>query len=153
MKRIVTGVALLAVLAVAGPASAAQKAGYYNGKTDDGNSMRMTLKGKRLSAIDGYVTTTCVPAHGVPTTRPGQFNPPGSFKLGTTRKVSVTRHVDWWGDTTFNYTISVKKLKPRIWVAKLSVNYGYVQYLLPGGGQVDQIANVCQGNDKFTFKV
>ena len=152
MRRI-AAFALLAVLAVAAPASAKSKPAYYNGKTDDGNSMSMTLKGKRLSHINGYVTTTCVPAHGTPTISAREFNPPGSFRLGSTRKVSVTRHVDWWGDTTFNYKVTVKRLKRHIWVAKLNVNYGYVQFLLPGGGQVDQIATVCQGDDKFTFRV
>jgi hypothetical protein len=152
MKRIVTGLSLVALLAVAAPASAKQKALHYSGKTDAGNSISFSLKGKRVFDIDGYVTTTCVPTKGTPTTRPGEFNPPGSFRLGRARKVSHTKYVSWWGDTQFNYKVAITKRKGGIWLAKLHVNYSYVQFLLPGGGEVDQTLFVCQGDDSFTFR-
>ncbi|MEA2449879.1 MAG: hypothetical protein QOG63_1811 [Thermoleophilaceae bacterium] len=152
MKRIVTAAALIALLVVAAPASAKQKTQHYSGKTDDGNSISFSLKGNRISDIHGYVTTTCVPDRGTPTTGPAEFNPPGSYRLGRTRKVSETHYVSWWGDTTFNDKISIKKRRGGIWAAKLHTNYSYIQYLLPGGGQVDRILFVCQGDDGFSFK-
>jgi hypothetical protein len=151
MNRIVVAVALIALLVVAAPASAKQKTLYYSGKTEDGNSISFALKGNKVSKINGYVTTTCVPSKGTPRTSPGEFNPSGSFRLGSTRKVSDTRYVSYWGDTTFNYKVGIKKRK-RVWVADLHVNYSYVQYLLPGGGQVDRTLFICQGDDSFSFK-
>jgi hypothetical protein len=151
LKRIVTGLSLVALLAVAAPASAKQKTVYYKGKTRYGNSISFALKGNRISKIDGWVTTTCVPTKGTPTTRPAEFHPPGSFRLGRTRKTSLTEYVSWWGDTTFNYKVSLKKQKGNVWLAKLHMNYSYTQFLLPGGGDVDQILYVCQGDDSFTF--
>jgi hypothetical protein len=151
ITRITTALALLA-LAVAAPASAKQKTYHYSGKTDDGNSMSFDLTGKRVSNLDGYVTTTCVPDRGTPRTSPGEFTPPGSFRLGRTRKASETRYVSYWGDTTFNYKVSIKKRSKHVWVADLHSNYSYIQYLLPGGGQVDQILYICQGDDSFSFK-
>jgi hypothetical protein len=152
ITRITSAVATIALLVVAAPASAKQQTYHYSGKTDDGNSISFDLTGKRVSNLRGYVTTTCVPDHGTPRTSPGEFNPPGSFRLGGTRKVSETHYVSYWGNTTFNYKVSIKKRGAHTYVAKLGVNYSYVQYLLPGGGQVDQIGYVCQGDDGFSFK-
>jgi hypothetical protein len=153
MTRITAAaVAVIAVLAVAAPALAKQKTQYYSGKTADGNSISFGLNGNRLSKLSGYVTTTCVPDHGTPRTSPGEFNPPGSFTLGRTRKVSETHYVSYWGDTKFNYKVSIKKRKRHIWVAQLHVNYSYIQYLLPGGGQVDRTLYICQGDDSFSFR-
>jgi hypothetical protein len=103
LKRITTAIAVLTVLVVAAPASAAQKTYHYSGKTDDGNSISFDLKGKRVSNIDGYVTTTCVPDRGTPRTSPGEFTPPGSFRLGRTRKASETHYVSYWGDDSFSF--------------------------------------------------
>jgi hypothetical protein len=150
--RIATAVASIALLVAAGPAAAKQKTYHYSGKTDSGDSMSFDLKGKRISNIHGYVPTTCVPTHGTPVSRSGEFNPPGSFKLGTTRKTSETHRIDWWGDTTFNHEVSSFKKKGKTYVVKLKLNFSYIQYLLPGGGQVDQIPYICQGSDSFTFK-
>jgi hypothetical protein len=104
-NRITTALTALALLAVAAPASAAQKSAHYSGKTDDGNSIAFDLKGNRMSNLSGYVTTTCVPDRGTPRTGSGEFNPPGSVRLGRTRKVSETHYVSYWGDTTFNYEV------------------------------------------------
>jgi hypothetical protein len=153
MKGIATAIALIALLVAAAPASAKEKTGYYDGKTDSGEPLSFAIKGKRIFDIEGYITGTCVPTSGTPIARSHEFNPPGSFRLGRTRKVSRTQYVSWWGDTTFNYNVSIKKLKGRVWAAKLHVNYSYVQSLLLGGGDVDQTVFVCQGDDTFRFIV
>jgi hypothetical protein len=153
MKRILTAISLLALLAVAAPASAKPKTAYYDGKTEAGSSLSLKLKGKRISDMRGYITTTCVPHKGTPITRTHEFKPPGSFRLGKTRKASRTEHITWWGDTTFHYKVTVKRWKGRIWVAKLHVNFSYTQFLLPGGGEVDQILYICQGDDSFAFRI
>ena len=152
MKRAVTALSLIALLATAGPAAAKPKTQHYTGKTDAGNSMSFSLKGKRILNIDGYVSATCVPSRGTPRTGITEFAPPGAFRLGRTRKTSLTKYVSWWGDTKFNYKVSSKKKGRRGWKVKLHVNYSYVQYTTPGGGQVNQKLYVCQGDDSFSFK-
>jgi hypothetical protein len=151
MKRIVTVLTLFALLAVAGPAAAKPRTLHYSGETHAGLPMQFALKGNRIFGLDGYISTTCAPTKGVPVTRRIEFDPPGSFRLGRTSKVSRTEHITWWGDTTFHYRISSTRIGRR-WHVKLHVNYSYVQFLLPGGGEVDQTGYVCQGDDKFTFK-
>ncbi len=157
VRTVATALALIGLLAVAAPASAKQKTLYYNGKTEGGSPLSLQLKGKRISNISGYVPTVCVPSKGTPRTGSGSFDPPGSFRLGGTRKASRTRYVSWWGDTKFNYKVSVKKgrkvRKGRLWVAKLHVNYSYTQFTTLGGGAVDRTLYVCQGDDSFVFLV
>jgi hypothetical protein len=152
MNRITAAVALIALLAVAAPASAKPKPQNFSGKTNHGNSISFTLTGNRVSNLHGYITTTCVPTHGTPRTNPAEFNPPGSFRLGATRKTSETHYVSYWGDTKFNYKVSIKKQRGRVWAAKLHQNYSYIQYLLAGGGAVDRTLFVCQGDDGFSFR-
>ena len=152
IKRVATVLFLIALLAAAAPASAKQKPQHYSGTTDNENTISFSMKGKRIYNIDGYFSTLCVPTRGAPTTRAIEFHPPGSFRLGRTRKTKLTEYVSWWGDTTFHYRISSKKQRRGRWKVKLHVNYSFTQFLLPGGGGVDQTLYVCQGDDTFTFK-
>ncbi len=153
VRTVATALALVVVLVVAAPASAKQKTLYYKGKTEHGNSLSFQLKGKRISNISGYVAGTCVPSSGTPRTGPTGFDPPGSFRLGRTSRASHTWYVSWWGDTKFNYKVSVKQVKGRKWVAKLHVNYSYTQFNTLGGGAVSRTVYVCQGDDKFRFLI
>jgi hypothetical protein len=153
VKRIVTAIAALALLVAAAPATAKQKTYYYDGKTVAGESLAFAMKGKRISDISGYISTTCVPTSGTPIVRTGEFNPPGSFRLGRSRKVSHTEYISYWGDVTKNYRISITKGKGRVWTAKLHVNFSYTQVIPVGDGQLDQTLYVCQGDDAFKFIV
>ena len=152
MKRAVTALSLIALLATAGPAAAKPpKTLHLSGTTDSGNAISFSMKGKRMSKINTSVPTVCVPTKGRPRTRTTSFHPRGAFRLGRTRKTSTTERIDWWGDTTFNYTVSSKKVGRRKWKVKLHVNYSYVDYTLLGGGYVDQTGFVCQGDDTVTL--
>ncbi len=153
MNRIIAAAALIASLAIAAPASAATKTNHYSGKTDGGSPMAFSVKGKKLFNLSGYIKTTCVPTRGYPRTGSSEFAPPGKFVLGRTRKVSNTKTIPWWGDTKFNYTVSIKRLKGRTFQAKLHMNYSYVDYRILTGGYVSQTGYVCQGDDTFDFKV
>ena len=150
-KLVVTTLFVIALLVAAAPASAKGKTKHYSGKTDSGNPMSFSMKGKRIFNIDGYVSAVCVPTRGTPRTGMTGFDPPGSFRLGRTRKTKKTEYISWWGDTTFHYKVSSKK-RGRSWKVKLHVNYSYTQYTTPGGGQVNQVGYVCQGDDSFSFK-
>jgi hypothetical protein len=153
MKRITIAIALIAMLVVAGPAAAKPKTGYYNGETVAGNEFQFALTGKRVTDVEGYISTTCVPNHGPPLVFSDEFTPPGSFVLGKTRKVSETEYQDYKGDVTKNYTISIKKKKGRLWIADLHVNYSFEQILGVSSAELETRLYICQGDDEFRFIV
>jgi hypothetical protein len=153
MNRSVLPVALIAALAVAAPASAKQTTRHLGGTADNGSVVSFDLKGKRVSRFKGSIETTCVPDHG-PTTlvHTINFQLPGSIGLGQTRKLSVTQSVPLWGDTTFNYEVSIKKAKRHAWHTTMRVNYSYLTYSLGAGTSVNRTVYICQGEDGFDFK-
>jgi hypothetical protein len=153
MKRItIAAVAMLALLVAAVPAAAKPaKALYYEGETAGGSSIQFTLTGKRLSAVSGYLTTTCVPTHGAPITFSTEFNPPGSFVLGKSRKAVATEYMSYKGDVTKNYEIAITQDRKRHWVADIHVDYSYEEVVPLGPGELDQRFYICQGDDSFTF--
>lgn len=153
MKRLITGLALIALLVTVAPAAAKPKTLYYDGKTDAGNSLSFSMAGDRIFDLEGYVTTTCVPTHGTPRVAPGEFNPPGSFTLGRSRKVSHTEFVSYRGDVTKNYKVSFSKGKGRVWTAKLAVNYSYEEITFGPYSELVQTFYICQGDDSFKFIV
>ena len=154
MKRIAIAIALIAMLAIAAPASAKKpKTLYYDGETVAGNSLSFALTGKRVSDIDGYISTTCVPNHGPPLVGSGEFSPPGSFVLGQTGKASETEYMSYKGDVTKNYTVSIKKKKGRLWIADLHYNYSYEEIVGVSSAELETRLYICQGDDEFRFIV
>jgi hypothetical protein len=153
MKRLVSAIALIALFVTAAPAAAKPKTLYYDGKTVAGNSVSFAIQGKRIFAVKGYVTSTCVPTHGTPRVSADEFNPPGSFALGRTRKASKTEFISYRGDVTKNYEVDLTKVKGRVWTAKLHVNYSYEEVTFGTFGELVQTFYVCQGDDAFKFIV
>jgi hypothetical protein len=155
MKRIAISIALIGLLVVAAPAAASskQKTLYYDGETVAGNSFSFELTGKRISNVDGYVAASCVPNHGPPLVFSTEFNPPGSYVLGKTRKASETEYMSYKGDVTKNYTISIKKQKGRLWIADLHVNYSYEEVVGVSSSELEARFYICQGDDEFRFIV
>lgn len=154
MKRItIPAIALLALLVAATPAAAKpQKTYHYEGETDAGQSISFDLTGKRLSGFDGYISTTCVPTHGVPLTFSTEFNPPGSYAFGKTRKASGTEYMSYKGDVTKNYEITVKEDRNGLWYVDLHVDYSYEEVTGSSGLELEQRFYICQGDDGFGFK-
>jgi hypothetical protein len=153
MKRISIAIALIALLVVAAPASAKPKTLYYDGETVGGSSLSFAMTGKRISDINGYIPTTCVPNHGPPLVGTFEFNPPGSFVLGKTRKASNTEYMSYKGDVTKNYTISIKKKKGRLWIADLHLNLSYEEVVGVSSAELETRLYICQGDDEFRFIV
>jgi hypothetical protein len=154
MRRIAIAIALIAILAVAAPASAQKpKTLYYDGETVAGNSLSFAMTGKRIHDIDGYVSSTCVPNHGPPLVFSGEFHPPGSFLLGQTGKATETEFIAYKGDVTKNYTVSIKKKKGRLWIADLHVNYSYEEIIGVSSAELETRLYICQGDDEFRFIV
>lgn len=153
MKRIAIATALTALLVVAAPASAKPKTVYYDGETVGGSSLSFAMTGKRISEIEGYISTTCVATHGAPLVYSMEFHPPGAFVLGETRKASNSEYMSYKGDVTKNYTISIKKKKGRLWIADLHVNFSYSEITGVTSSELQERFYICQGDDEFRFNV
>jgi hypothetical protein len=155
MKRLSTAFAaivVLALLVVAAPASAKpKKTVYYDGKSVTGQEFSFALTGKRITDVNGYMTTTCVPTHGTPTTGSTEFDPPGSFVLGKAGKASETENMAYKGDVTKNYEITFKKGRGLLWTAHLHVDYSYEEVFFGYGSEIEQKFFICQGDDDFRF--
>ena len=152
MKRLAAAIALAALLALAASAAAKPKKLHYEGKTVSGQSVSFSMTGKRIADVDAYVAMSCVPTHGTPTAYTAEFNPPGSFKLGKTRKAKGVEYMAYKGDVTKYYTVRIKKLKGRVWKADLAVNFSYEEVMVGTFGELEQRFYICQGDDAFTFK-
>jgi hypothetical protein len=148
-----TTIAIASLLLLAGAAAAKPKTLYYEGKTAEGNTLALQLKGKRVSGIRGMINATCSSTYGLPETILSEFAPPGSYKVGTTRKVTSTEFVAYRGNVTKNYTIGIERLHPHLWRADLSVNYSYEQFSIGDFGEPEQTFYICRGDDAFLFKV
>lgn len=154
MKRTtITALALLALLIGAVPATAAKPRGiHYEGETESGQSIGFTLTGKRISELDGYVMTTCVPTHGTPVTYSTEFNPPGSFALGRSRKASGTEYMAYKGDVKKNYEITVRQGRNRLWIADIHIDFSYEEVLPGTFGELEEKFYICQGDDSFSLR-
>jgi hypothetical protein len=155
MKRITAAITCLALLVVAAPAAAAKpKPLYYDGETQAGESLSMTLQGKRVSEFNGLILTTCVPTHGTPVTYSVPFDPPGSFVLGAAaRKATTVENMPYRGDVTKNFTVQIGRLSKRVWRADLSVNFSYEEVNFGTFDELEQRFFICQGDDEFLFRV
>jgi hypothetical protein len=82
---------LVALLLLTGPATGQASAVRYSGWTDGGGAIGFTLKGKRITGINGTVPTVCLESAGSYQTRAGAelFRTPGAFLLGRTKKAKA----------------------------------------------------------------
>jgi hypothetical protein len=154
MKRLTAAIACLALLVVAAPAAAKPKTLYASGDTQGGEPLSITLKGKRMLITDGLIMTTCVPTHGTPMSYTVPVDPPGSFVLGgPARKVTSVEYMPYKGDVEKNFTIQVSRQSKRIWKADIEVNFSYEEVTFGDFSELVQRFYICQGNDKFLFKI
>lgn len=153
MKRTtIAALALLALLVGAAPAAAKPKSLHYEGESEGGRSVSFTLSGKHISGIEGEIMTTCVPTHGTPVTFSTEFNPPGSFALGASRKAGGTEYMAYKGDVAKNYEITIKPGRKHLWIADIHVDFSYEEVIPGTFGELEQKFYVCQGDDSFSFR-
>jgi hypothetical protein len=88
----------------------------------------------------------------VPLTFSTDFDPPGSFALGTTGKASNTEYMSYKGEVTKNYEIAVKQSRRNLWYVDLHVDYSYEEGTGSSGLELEQHFYICQGDDGFSFK-
>jgi hypothetical protein len=155
MRRLTAAIACIGLL-VAAPAALAAKPRplYYDGETQSGEPLALTLQGKRVFDFEGLIMTTCVPTHGTPITYTVPFDPPGSFVLGgPARKATTVGYMPYRGDVPKNFTVKVSRISKRVWKADLDVNFSYEEVNFGTFGELEQRFFICQGDDEFLFKV
>lgn len=142
-----------ACLAAASPAAMAKSHGVtYAGKTRDGDPISfMLLNGSKVTKLKGYVPTLCGSTEGFPMHGTDPFDPPGSFPLGRTTKVTAKRPNAIWNtsDVTKNFVISFKRGRKGAYTMKLHVDYSFlfIVYSYP----ISSRPYVCTGDSQATF--
>jgi hypothetical protein len=140
MKRTATALAIVAALAVAGPAAA--KSPGYKGKTKEGTKVSFVLSGKWVDQFRASVTTTCVSAQGGnPFVTIHSWAPPYKYLLGRSAQVKYT------DPYTTTYKISTRKAGKKI-KGKLALSYSMLANNTFGGYRI----LTCYGTGSFTAK-
>ncbi len=139
-------VAVAASFALVPAADAAKLAGT----TKDGTKITLKRSGAKVSGIKTMVPTMCVETTGSGYTRAGGelFTPPGSFSVGSQRKVKALQPSAMNGgtDATKNYTVKLKGTSRGV-SGKLSVNFSF---LIPDLFRSMPYIYLCQGTATFT---
>jgi hypothetical protein len=146
--------ALAAVLIAAAAAQPAMAKGiHYQGTTRDGDPMSFTLVGHKLTKLKAYVPTLCGSTDGVPMSGSDPFDPPGSFPLFRTTKVTAKRPNAIWNtsDVTKNFAVSFKRGRHHVVTGTLHSDFSflYLVYSYP----ITSRPYVCTGDSKFTFRL
>jgi hypothetical protein len=141
---------MLACAAAALPAAAQAKAGVaYKGKTRDGGPISFTLSGSHLTKLTAYVPTLCLATEGTPISGTDPFDPSGSFRVGRTDKVTVTRPNAMWNtsDVTKNFFVAARRERGNRVSGRLHVDYSFLMilYTYP----ISSRPYVCTGDTTF----
>jgi hypothetical protein len=151
LKKTLTGMVLLAVLA--GGSTAEAKSVAYKGKTSSGTSITFKRKGNKVSKIRTALSTICIETTGSGLTRAGSelYQPPGSFRLGKTKKVKKLQPaaLNQGIKATKNYTVKVRKSGKRKIKGKLKLSYSF---LIPDLFRSLPYTYVCSASHTFTAK-
>jgi hypothetical protein len=138
----------------AGAAPAAMAKGVrYAGNTRDGDPMSFTLVGNKLTKLKAYVPTLCGSTDGSPMNGTDPFDPPGSFPLSRTTKVTAKRPNTIWrtSDVTKNFVVSFKRGRHNIITGRLHSDFSFlfIVYSYP----ISSRPYVCTGDTTFTFQL
>jgi len=140
MRTTTTALAIVAALAVAGPAAA--KSPSYKGKTKEGTKVSFVLSGKWVDQFRSSVPTTCVSAQGGnPLVTIKSWAPPYKYLLGRRAQFKYT------DPYTTTYTISTNKSGKNI-TGKLALSYSMLASNTFAGYHI----LTCYGTASFTAK-
>jgi hypothetical protein len=153
LSRPLTSAAALATasaLALTAP-SALARSTKYAGTTRDGDPISFTLKGSTISHVKASVPALCLATEGIPMHGTDPFDPPGSFRLGTTGKTSAKRPNAIWNtaDVTKNFEITTKRGRNGVISGKLHSDFSYLMILFTY--PISSRPYVCTGDT--TFKI
>jgi hypothetical protein len=148
-KRIAKIVTAAALGAAVLPATASAKRVSYTGKTRDGDPISFKVAGSRISKLSAYVPTLCLATEGMPMSGTDPFDPPGTFKLGRTTKVSAKRDNAIWNTNlvTKNFFVTTKRGRAGQISGKLHVDYSFLEILFTY--PISARPYVCSGDTTF----
>jgi hypothetical protein len=144
---------MVLVAVLTGGSTAQAKSVAYKGKTSSGTTIKFKRKGNKVSKINTAISTVCTETTGSGYTRTGSeiYQPPGKFKLGTTRKVKKLQPaaMNQGIKATKNYAVKVKKGRGRKVKGKLKLNFSF---LVPNLYTYLPYTYICSGSATFTAK-
>jgi hypothetical protein len=155
MKRTTTALTAVAVAiaggATAGPADAAKRT--LKGKTQGGYSISMKRSGKSITAMKGMVPTSCVSPQGGTLAGGEIFRPPGSFRLGATKKTQALQDPAMHYDkVTKHYTVTLKRGRRGRITGRLHLNFSFQTLGSSSFGGYYLKTWICRGDDTFTAR-
>jgi hypothetical protein len=149
-KLTTSALAAACILGGASPAAMAKSHGVsYSGKTRDGDPISFTLNRSKITKLNAYVPTLCLPTSGLPLSGTDAFDPPGSFQLGRTGKAKAKRYNNIWrtSDVTKNFAVSTKHGRGGVITGRLHSDYSFLMivYSYP----ISARPYVCTGDTTF----
>jgi hypothetical protein len=136
MKKTITFLAVIAALALAGPAAAA-KTTTYKGKTSAGHPITIKVKANKIRFIEGGVRMSCIPIQG------GGAPKGGSEVFGLQGKIPLKRHQSYslmgtpafhWKEVTIKHDLWLKRRgKGGVISGRMRLQYSFLVSKFPIG--------------------
>jgi hypothetical protein len=151
MKRSITALAALGLLAAAAPAAEARTVAY-KGKTSGGSTITLKRSGKKVSRLRTVVPTTCVETTGSGLSRAGVelYRPPGRARLGKPRRVKALQPAAMNSGikATKTYRISLRRSGRKV-KGRLRVSFSFLR---PDLFRSLPYIYLCTGSTRFSAK-
>jgi hypothetical protein len=151
MKKAIAPLTVIAVLALAGPASAG-KATTYRGKTSSGHKVSFKVKNGRIHDLTGGIRMSCIPIQN------GWLNMGGSEIFTVRGSLPMKRHNKYsfmgkpafhHNEVTMNHDLWLKKRGKRKYTGRMRLQYQFMISTYPVGTFT---IYSCLGGATFTAK-
>jgi hypothetical protein len=125
----------------------------YAGKTRDGDPLSFALVGNKVTNLKAYVPTLCESTDGFPMNGTDPFDPPGSFPLSRTTKVTARRPNATWrtSDVTKNFVVSFRRGRHDIITGTLHSDFSFL--FIAYSDPITSRPYACSGDTQFTFQL
>ena len=130
MKKTITPLIVIALFAVAAPASAGNGV-VYKGKTSSGHKITFKIKNGRIHDLTAGVRMSCIPIQGggTPTGGPEVFGFRGSLRLKPHLKYTfMAKPAFYYNEVTMNNELWLNRRGERTMTGRMRLQY---QYLIP----------------------
>ena len=134
MKKTITALTAIAVLAVAGPASASSVT--YEGKTSSGHKVTLQVKNKRIQDLTAGIRMSCIPIQG------GGRPMGGSEVFGFRGSLRIKRHLSYsfmekpaffYDEVTMKNDLWLKRRGKRTISGRMRLQYSFLVPKYPIG--------------------
>ena len=135
MKKTITTLATIALLALAGPATAAKPV-TYKGKTSSGHEITFKVKNKRIHDLTAGIRMSCIPIQGggAPTGGSDLFGFSGSRRIKRRdRWTFMVKPAFHYNEVTTNYDLWLKRRGKRTITGRMRLQYSFLISKYPIG--------------------